>query len=53
MSGTVNAIPKGYEGALRNQHWDEIGSTVKQHLLRQVSSSKGVQRKRTLKQGAK
>lgn len=41
------------EGALRNQHWDDIGAAIKRNLLRQVSSSKGVQRKRTLKQGAK
>jgi len=40
------------EGALSNQHWDDIGSTIKQRLLRQVSSGKGVQRTRTLKQGA-
>jgi DNA transformation protein len=41
------------EGALRNQHWDTLGSTIKQNLLRQVSSGKGGQRKRILKEGAK
>jgi len=32
------------EGALRDQHWDDIGPRVKQSLLNQVSSNKRLQR---------
>jgi DNA transformation protein len=33
------------EGALRNQHWDALGSKTKRHLLSQASPSKPLQRR--------
>lgn len=32
------------EGALRGQHWDDLESKIKQHLLSQVSPNKPLQR---------